>query len=211
MDEIEKLEKELAESKEKIAALEKENTEFKDSNTKLDGDLKAKDATIEDMKRHNAEQAQNFKKLRDMTVEEKAKYNEKEIEIMKRQEEIEEKAAKFKEEQDVFTKKQREAMIESLATKKAAGDADLKEKIKVNLGKLKDSELAVTEQDLSAHIDSAFNMLGISNAPDPLNEAHNFTGKTGEYKPENSFAETAEGKAALQAMGLAPEVTNDKK
>ncbi len=189
--------KEIETLKAKNTALEAENKEFVTTNTDL-----AK--TVEDLKAHTKNQADNFKKLRDMSDAEKELYTEKELELMKRNEAIEEQQVLFKKEQDEFKQKQKDAIIENLVTKYAKGDKELASQIKINLGKLNPELInpAITEAELTPHVESAFNMLGIKQSPDALREANNYSGGVVEVKSENDFSNTQAGKELAGSMGL---------
>jgi hypothetical protein len=137
-----------------------------------------------------------------MTAEEKELLTEKEKELLQRQEAQEEALKAFQNQQSEFTKKQKEALIDTLAMKKAGGNKELAEKIKITLGKLNGVDTLSTEAELIPEIDFAFNGLGIQTSPNPLNDAHNTGGNTGEYKTDGSYAETQEGKSLAGALGL---------
>jgi hypothetical protein len=192
----------ISELEGKVTTLSKENEDFKAGALEVANQMKAKDAEIEDMKLKAKERGEQFKKFRDMTAEEKELLTEKEKELLQRQEAQEEALKKFQNEQSEFTKKQKDALIDNLAMKKAGGNKELADKIKVTLSKIKDIDSKATEAELGPEIDFAFNGLGIQTTPNPLSEAHNAGGSTGEYQTDGSFAETSEGKSLAGALGL---------
>ncbi len=198
------MEEELKQAKEKIALLEKENKEYKDTNTTLNDQLKGKDEDIATLKQNAKKQGENFKKLRDMSEAEKAEYTEKELELMKRQEEFEIKQEQDRQDRLAFEGKQRQVVIDNLANKYSRGDKELAEQIKINLGKLNPELVnpAMTEVELTPFVESAFNMLGVIQKPDALREANNYTGGTAEVKSDKDFADTKEGKDLAGMMGL---------
>jgi len=198
----EEMKAKIAELEEKVTTITKENEDYKAGAEESAKQLKEKDSIIEDMQIKARERGEQFKKFRDMTAEEKELLTEKEKELMQRQEAQEEALKKFQEDQAGFTKKQKEALINTLALKKAGGNQELADKIKVTLNKLNGIEALSTEAELAPEIDFAYNGLGIQTTPNPLNEANNTTGTGAEYKTDNSFAETQDGKSLAGALGL---------
>ena len=83
------------EMKAKIAALEKENADYKAGSDTLTQQIKDKDVEIATMRDKAREQGLNFKKLRDYTDAEKELLTEKEKEIIERQEAQDEAFKKF--------------------------------------------------------------------------------------------------------------------
>lgn len=214
------MEKELEDAKTKITELEskvetlaKENTDYKAGAETLTQQLKDKDMEISTMQDKAREQGLNFKKLRDYSDAERELLTEKEKEILQRQEAMEEETKKFKEEQQGFAKKQKDALIDTLALKKAGGNKELADKIKITLGKLNGLDALTTEAELTPEIDFAFNGLGIQTKPDPIVEANNWGGSTDTKPTDGSYAETADGKSLASALGLSqatPDANNNK-
>ena len=200
--EIKAMQDENAKLKEENLSFKKENEDYKTGNEKLVQDFKDQVATIAKMKDEARERGMQFKNLRDMSEAEKELLTEKEKEIMERQEAHEENMKKLEEAQNKFKQAQRDSLIDSLAMKKAGGNKELADKIKISLGKLKDVDDLATEQELTPHLDFAFNGLGIQNKPDPLYDANNTGGQNADYQTEGSFAETSEGKGIAGALGL---------
>lgn len=200
--ELEEALKKITELETQVTTLTKENTDYKAGSETFTQQMKDKDAEIAKMKDAAREQGLNFKKLRDYTDAEKELLTEKEKEIIERQEAMEEETRKFKEEQAGFTKKQKDALIDTLVMKKAGGDRELADKIKVTLNKLNGLDALTTEAELLPEIDFAFNGLGIQTKADPLTEANNWTGQTDTKPTDGSFADTAEGKSLAGALGL---------
>lgn len=207
--ELEEALKKITELEGKVETLTKENTDYKAGADTLTQQMKDKEVELAKMKDAAREQGLNFKKLRDYTDAEKELLTEKEKEIIERQEAQEEAVKKFQEEQAGFTKKQKDALIDTLAMKKAGGNKELAEKIKITLNKLNGIDALSTEAELIPEIDFAFNGLGIQTKADPLVEANNWGGDTATKPTDGSFAETAEGKGLANALGLSqaqPEV-----
>lgn len=192
-----------------IEKLKGENTTLTETNTKITkekGELekasKEKDVTIEDMKKHNAEKTDQLKKLRDLTAEEKAKLSAKEIEQMKRDEEFAEKQDQMAKEMADFKTSQRKSVVDKLVETHARGNKELADKIRFNLERLKDSELALDETTLAPLVEQSMNMLG-SSTVDALRTAHNTGGQGGDGdKQGNSFADTKEGASLASALNL---------
>ena len=200
--ELEEALKKITELETQVTTLTKENTDYKTGADTLATQMKDKDAEIAKMKDAAREQGLNFKKLRDYTDAEKELLTEKEKEIIERQEAMEEETKKFKEEQAGFTKKQKDALIDTLALKKAGGNKELAEKIKITLNKINGLDALSTEAELMPEIDFAFNGLGIQTKPDPITEANNWGGSTVTAPTDGSFAETTDGKTLAGALGL---------
>lgn len=203
-EEIKKMQAENATLKTQVETLTKDNGEFKESNTKLGEDLKAKDTEIGTLKTQAGERAEQFKRFKDMTDAEKDLLTEKEKELMQRQDKFEEEQAQFRKETEDRNKKERDARIETLATKMAKGDADLKAQIKINLTKLNPEALskAQTEEELTPYIQDALNMTGAGAPADPLRSAHNTEGAHAPIKREGDFADTSTGKELAGALNL---------
>ena len=190
----------LEEALAKITALETENTGLKTTNAELTTQIGEKDSKITELNDHLAEKGRQFKALRDMTKEEKELLSEKELEILERQEKVEKDAADLKAKQDGFFQEQRQNIVKNLVNKYARGDEELAKKIEFNLGKIKDSELAMNEEALAPLVRDSFNMLG-NEVPDAVRQAHNERGAGADYKPtENGFADSEKGKQLSDAL-----------
>jgi hypothetical protein len=196
--------KKMADLEAKVATLAKENEDFKTSNTKLGEDIKERDTKITELKTQAGERAEQFKKFKDMTDAEKDLLTEKEKELLLRQEKLEEDQAKFQQETAERNAKDRSERIEALAEKFAKGDKDLKEQIKINLGKLNPELVgkAVSDVELTPFIQDALNLTGAGANPDPLRDAHNHEGAGAPVSPVEGFGATKEGKDLSGAMGL---------
>ena len=200
--ELEEALKKITELEGKVETLTKENTDYKAGADEFKKQLGDKEAEIAKLNDQARERGTQFKKLRDMTAEQKELLTEQEKEILQRQEAQEEAFAKFQEEQKLFKETQRNALIDTLANKKAGGNKELADKIKVTLSKIKDIDLKATEQELMPEIDFAFNGLGIQTKPDPLVEANNWGGNT-DTKPSGvDYSDTDEGKALAGMLNL---------
>lgn len=188
----------------KVETLTKERDDFKTSNIKLGEDLKTRETEIGTLKVNAQKQGENFKKLRDMTEAEKELLSEAEKNLMMRTEKFEEEQKKDREARDARDKKTRETTINNLATKMAKGNKELVEQIKINLGKLNPELIngALTEEELTPHVDAAFKMTGAGINANPLRDAHNAEGQGAPIKRDNDFSETKEGKDLGAALGL---------
>lgn len=197
-------EKEIEAMKAKIATLEAENAELKESNTLLGKDIAERDNTIADLKKNAQERGQQFKKLKEMTEAEKELLSEKEKELLARQEALEEERENDRRERAERDQKEKEARINSIARRFAKGNEEIAEQIKLNLGKLSPELVgkAITEEEITPLVQDAFNMIGISNSPDALNLAHNTGGLPAKGVGEKDYADTQEGKQLGQALGL---------
>lgn len=138
-----------------------------------------------------------------MTEAEKELYTEKELQLKAEQEAILERQEAFEAQQRDFQEKQRSALIENLANRYSKGDPDIASKIRANLSRLKDVDGAITEQELTPHIETAFAMLGnIGGSTDPLRDANNFGGSTPDIPKDTGFADTAEGMKLGADLGI---------
>lgn len=198
----EEMKAKIAELETKVATITKENEDYKAGSDTLTQQMKDKEAEIAKLNDLARERGLQFKKLRDYTDAEKELLTEKEKEIIERQEAQEEAVKKFQEEQQGFAKKQKDALIDTLAMKKAGGNKELAEKIKITLNKLNGVDALSTEAELMPEIDFAFNGLGIQTKADPLVEANNWGGQTDTKPTDGSYADTAEGKSLAGALGL---------
>jgi len=190
----------LEEALKKIADLEAEKTALATTNAELTTQVGEKDAKILTLEDNAKKQGENFKKLRDMSKEEKELLSEKELELLKRQEEVENQALSVKQQQDKFFQDQRASVLKNLVDKYAKGDVELAKKIEFNLGRMKDSELAMNEEALSPLVKDSFNMLG-AEVTDAVRNAHNERGGNQDYKPqETGFADTQHGKDLSDAL-----------
>lgn len=190
----------LEEALAKITALEAEKASLATTNAELTTQVGEKDAKILTLEDNAKKQGENFKKLRDMSKEEKELLSEKELELLKRQEEVENQALTVKQQQDKFFQDQRASVLKNLVDKYAKGDVELAKKIEFNLGRMKDSELAMNEEALSPLVKDSFNMLG-AEVTDAVRNAHNERGGNQDYKPqETGFAETQHGKDLSDAL-----------
>lgn len=173
---------------------------------KLESDIVIKDGVIEqknkDLVGLRTSSEEKYKKLSEMTEAEKASMSEKEIELQKRQEKFDEDMRLFKENQAATQKKEVDARWERAATKIAGGNAELKQKILENKGKIVDSDKAQTDEEIAAVAGSAFNMLGVPKL-DGIREAINGgNGDSGVEVKTGEFADTAAGKSLAGAMNL---------
>lgn len=200
--ELEEALKKITELETKVTTLTKENTDYKAGAVELDTKIKDSEATIAKMKEDARTQGMNFKKLRDYSESEKELLSEKEKEIMERQEAHEESMKKLADEQNSWKKTQRDALIDSIAMKKAGGNKEVADKIKVGLSKLANIENLATEAELAPEIDFAFNGLAIQTKPNPIVEANNWGGETQVKPTDDNFADTADGKSLAGALGL---------
>jgi len=175
-------------------------TTVADTNTKLQTSEKELGLAKEAAK----EQGKNFKHLRDYSKEEKDLLTEKELELLQRSDKLEEDRAKDSQDRQTFEKTQKDERVNNLVNRLSRGDKEIADKIRVNLSRISGFDgAAVTEEALRPFVQDAFNMLGpVTPKVDPLMEAHQQGGATGEYKPDGSFAETADGKETANALGL---------
>ena len=86
--------------------------------------------------------------------------------------------------------------------KKAGGNREIADKLKISLSKIKDIETKSTEAEIMPELDFVFNGLGISKSVDPLTQANNQSGSFAEYNKNNDYSETEEGKALAGMLNL---------
>lgn len=179
---MEKLEADLAEAQKSIAE---------------------KDAIIEQKNSDIVGARKETQRMKKLTEDEKEQMSQKEIEhheaLLAQQEEAE-KLRKDLAERD---KREYESRRDN-AIKKLVGDnAELAEKVKKNLARIKDADKAITEDEVGAIVGDAFNMLGEAR-PDPVNSVVNGAGdgSAPQGGGKQSFADTERGKAVAQTLGV---------
>lgn len=200
----EEMKAKITELEGQVTTLTTEKTDLATKVTTLETTVGTKDKEIVKLNERAREQGDNFKKLRDMTKAEKELLSEKELEFQTRQEALEEQAQKVADDQAAFLKGQRESLVKSLVNRYARGDAEVAKKIEFNLSKLSGSAEAITEEALKPFVQDSFNMIGSSNLPDNLREAHNTDGAPQQFnssqKEGEGFAESARGKELSTAL-----------
>jgi hypothetical protein len=194
--------------KERIAELEKqleaEKKGREDDKKAHEAEIARKDAVIERKTKDIVGARKNAQKIKELSDEEKEKMSEREIENhnallaeQERREELEKSIA----ERD---KKERDARRDAAIKKIAGEDTELADKIKGNYDRIKDSEGAQTEEEISKVVVEAHNMLGTPSG-DPVGGAAGGIGggaAPGEEEKGDGYAGTQEGKGLADAMGL---------
>ena len=126
--------------------------------------------------------------------------SEQETITLQRQDQLAEETEKLRLSQEKFFQDQRELQVKELINGYAKGDVELAKKLEFGLGRIKDSELAMTKEALIPLVKDAFNMLG-AEVTDAVRNAHNERGGNQDYKaPESGFAETQHGKDLSDAL-----------
>lgn len=195
-----------------ITAFEKQATDhaaaIKTMETEHAAAIAEKDAIITTKTNDVVGARKEYKLLKDMTEAEKASMSEKEIELQERQEAFDARVGAFEKQQQEFAQKEVAARRAEAIRKIAGTDPELTKKIEDNYGRIKDSELAQTPEEVARVVGEAFNMTG-QPRPDPVRQAIQ-GGGNGEAGGgvDGGFAETTEGKSLASAMGL-PEVKAD--
>lgn len=184
--------------------LEAEKTARKadaDAHTKA---IAEKDAIIEQKNGDIVGARKEYKKLSEMTEAEKAAMSAKEIELQERME-------AFQLEQDAFKKTQEEALGKEVSARRerayakfAGKDPEARKALEDAFSKVVDSDKAQTDEEIAAVMQSAWNMTGLTKAPDPMGGVFDGGGSAGGENGGSGFAESKEGKDLAAAMGLPP-------
>jgi hypothetical protein len=162
-----------------------------------------KDAVIAQKNQDLVGQRKQYKKLSDMTQEEKDALSQKEIELQERQEVLDEQLRTFEAKQTELLQKEVGSRKDA-ALKRLVGDnKEFAEKIRSNFDKIKDSDKAITDDEVSALMGTAFNMLG-DERPSPVAEALSADGSAPSAYRTGNFADTPEGQGLANQLGLAP-------
>lgn len=172
-----------------------------DTVKKLEKSVKEKDELIDQKNRDLVGQRREYKKLSELSEAEKAAMSEKEIELQKRQEEVDNRLEEMKKQQEELHQKEVEARKSAAVRKLVGEDAELQKKVLENFGRLKDVDAASTEEEITAHMTTAFNMLG-EERPDPVRSAVSGSGDNPAAPSGTQFAETTAGKEVASALGL---------
>lgn len=204
MDKDEQIKKLQKEVEDKNKALEEKDSTI----TQLGKDIEDKDKIIKEKTKDVVGARKEYKKLVDMTEEEKENLSEKEKELIQRQEEIEEREAKDAEERAEKEQKEKEARINK-AIKEYAGDDDkLAQKVRENFDGFKDSDTAITEEEIAGVVGKAWNALG-DEKPDAVSTAiNNNNGEAPDLKDQKEvghFADSERGKQLSNNLGLPEE------
>lgn len=181
--------------------MEDKTKELEAKMAEMERQIAEKDAIIEQKNQDLVGQRKQYKKLADMTQEEKDALSQKEIELQERQEEMERQQEEFQKQQAEIRQKEVTARKEA-AIKKLVGDnEEYAEKLRANIDRIKDSDAAFTEDEISKLASDAFNMLG-DDRPNPVSEALNGRGSDAIYKNDGGYADTPEGKALADTLGI---------
>jgi hypothetical protein len=159
---------------EKIKELEAAKAALESKVAELEGSLAEKDKVIEEKNRdligiRKKYSGPKYKKFDELTDEEKQQMSEQDIQRKKEQDILFEQ----QEEQRTARETDRQREIEErkqAAIRKFAGDnEEIAEKIRENFDRIKDSDAAFTESEISTFAQTAYNMLG-DERPDPVRQ-----------------------------------------
>jgi alanyl-tRNA synthetase len=142
---------------------------------KLQEEMKAKDAELEKLQNKEF----NFKKLRDMTDDERSKLTAAEMSIKEEQE-------KLRDEQSKVYTTLRDERKNDVVNALAGDDEELKKKILFNFDRIKDSEKALSKEDISQIAHEAYSMSTSNRGGSPINRAVNHSGEAVEHKSSSS-------------------------
>jgi hypothetical protein len=199
-DEEKKKFKDLEDANKKLSDDLKKAT---DSITDLNKKIVDKDLLIEQKNNDIISVRKNYKKLADMTQEEKDQLSQAELELKERMEKFEQDQAEFAKKTEEQTKKEVDAR-KNTALKKLVGEKnpELLKKVLDNFERIKDSEKALTEEEIGKLANDAYNMLG-DEKPNPVLDAMNQNGEA----PGDSVIKTDEARLSQIAteMGLPAE------
>lgn len=182
-----------------------EKAKLIEDNKKLGEDLTKKDELIRQKTQDIVgvrREAQ--KKLSEMSKEDLDKMTEKEKELQARQEAIEAQTAEFEAKQKEAQQKEISYRRSEAIRKIAGKDVELAKKIEANFGRIKDSEVAQTPDEIERIASEAFNMTGASRPQSAMQTVMNNVG-SGDAAPGGegkTFADTPEGQSLAQALNL---------
>jgi phage-related tail protein len=180
---------------------DKEIADLKAKTAELEATIAEKDRVIEQKTNDVVGARKEYKKLAEMSQGERDELSKAEIELRERTEALEAERQKFAEEQESFRKKDVESRTNAILKRYGAEkNPELAQKIKDNLAKIKDSDKAYTEEEISSVVELAYNMTGEPRT-NPVNDAINATGDTS-VTTSNGFAETEAGKGLGAALNL---------
>ena len=187
---------------EQIKELQDKATKLEAEKAQLLADLAEKDKVIEQKSKDVVGARKEYKRLADMTAEEKEALSAKEQELLERQEAHDAKVAQLEKEQADRNAKEKQARVDKAIKAIAGNDTAYAEKLKNNLGRIKDYDVAMTEEEISKVVNDGANMLGEAR-PNPVTTALNSEGGVVEGKNEGAgFAETEGGKDLAKSMNL---------
>lgn len=169
--------------------------------TELEKLVAEKDVLISQKNDDLVGQRKHYKKLADMTQEDKDSLSQKELELQERQEAMEAEQEKFQNEQLEVQGREVKARLDA-AIKKHVGDNDeFATKLRANFELIKDSENAVTEEEVSGLMSTAYNMLG-EEKPSPVDATIGTSGGAPGDSSTGGFADTPEGQGLAGTLGL---------
>jgi hypothetical protein len=185
-----------------IKALQDSKVALEAEKAQLLKELGDKNRLLDEQGRNVVLARKEYKKLSDMTAAEKEALSAKELELQERQEKMEAEAEEFKKQQAEITAKEKQARVDKAIKAIAGTDTAYAEKLKNNLGRIKDYDVAMTEEEISKVVNDGANMLGEAR-PNPVTTALNSEGGVVEGKNEGAgFAETEGGKDLAKSMNL---------
>ena len=191
------------EEKAKMAKLEADLAEANKAKEALERSVAEKDAIIEQKNQDIIGARKETQKIKKLSEEDKQSMSEKEIEhheaLLAQQEEAEQLRKDIAERD----KRDFEARRDN-AVKRLAGDnKELADKVRANFDRIKDSDKAVTEDEIGLIANDAYNMLGEAR-PDPVSSALNGAGQGGNPAGggEQRFSDTEKGKQAAKELGI---------
>lgn len=162
-----------------------------------------KDAVIAQKNQDLVGQRKQYKKLSDMSQEEKDALSQKEIELQERQEVLDEQLRQFEAKQTELLQKEVGSRKEAALRRLVGDNKEFADKIRANFDKIKDSDKAITDEEVSALMGTAFNMLG-DERPSPVAEALSGDGSAPSGGKPGGFADTPAGQGLAANLGLAP-------
>jgi DNA repair exonuclease SbcCD ATPase subunit len=194
---------EIAELKKKVDSLTGEVQTLTEKVTLSQEQIKEKDRVINEKNADLVGLRNQNRRIKELSEEEKAQLSDEQIksheQLLLLQQQMDEKDKEIQTYKSLEIESRRDSIIKRLAN----GDATLAEKIKFNFDRVKGSEEAHTEQDIEKIATDARNMLGTIAPAAPLAFDNNGgDGITGDDNKENSFADTEQGKALSDVLGI---------
>lgn len=175
--------------------------------TNLTDSIKDKDRVIQEKSQQIVGIRQENQRIKAFTEEEKATKSQEEIaereEKIKLQEQLDLQSKQISE----FQTKELNGRKEAIIAKLAKGDKNLADRIELNFGRIKDSDTAQTEAEMTAIATEAYYMSNPTQAiPNPLNvvigDQGGGDGQDTIKDDGEGFADSPEGKALAESMNL---------
>ena len=195
-------------TEEEINQLKAEKSALEQKVSELEGTITEKDKVIEEKNRdiigvRKKYSGPKYKKFDELTDEEKQNMSEQDIQRKKEQDILFDQQEEDRQARETDRQRQINERKEAAIRKYAGDNEEIANKIRENFDRIKDSDAAFTESEISTFAQTAYNMLG-DERPDPVRQ---FGIDDNAIAPvygqqDSSFGDTPEGKQVASGMGL---------